>query len=205
MVSTLSEVTKPFLKKNVPQIKPGDTIKVHQVVREGNRERIQIFEGVVIAVKGAGISTTFKVRKISFGVGVERTYPLHSPRIIKIERVKSSTTRRAKLYYLRGLTGKAARLKNEKVDREVWEEKGAEAKIEEIEEAVAEDAEARAEEKAEEIETVEGVEPQALNDEVKADIAADESDEAVEQAETIGESSEEVAHNEASNEEKLQA
>lgn len=89
---------------------PGDTVKVHTKVVEGDSERIQIFDGVVLSRRGAGISESFTVRKISYGVGVERVFPLHSPRIDKIEIVKTGRVRRAKLYYLRGLSGKAARL-----------------------------------------------------------------------------------------------
>ncbi len=98
------------LKKNLPAFKAGDTVRVHMRVVEGDSERIQVFEGVVIRRRGGGISESFTVRKISFGVGVERIIPLHSPRIQKIEIVKSGKTRRAKLYYLRNLRGKAARL-----------------------------------------------------------------------------------------------
>ncbi len=98
-------------KKDVKvQFKSGDTVKVHFKVVEGGNERIQIFEGVVIQRKGSGLSETFTVRKISFGVGVERIFPIHSPRIDKIEVVKTGKVRRAKLYYLRNLSGKAARI-----------------------------------------------------------------------------------------------
>ena len=96
---------------------PGDTVKVHTKVVEGDSERIQIFDGVVISRRGSGISASFTVRKISYGVGVERVFPLHSPRIDKIEVVKTGKVRRAKIYYLRGLSGKAARLTE--VDKEV--------------------------------------------------------------------------------------
>ncbi|PKM97564.1 MAG: 50S ribosomal protein L19 [Elusimicrobia bacterium HGW-Elusimicrobia-3] len=89
---------------------PGDTVKVHTKVVEGDSERIQIFDGVVISRRGSGISASFTVRKISYGVGVERVFPLHSPRIDKIEVMKTGKVRRAKIYYLRGLSGKAARL-----------------------------------------------------------------------------------------------
>ena len=95
----------------------GDTVKVHTKVVEGDSERIQIFDGVVLSRRGSGISSSFTVRKISYGVGVERVFPLHSPRIEKIEVVKTGKVRRAKIYYLRGLTGKAARLTE--VDKEM--------------------------------------------------------------------------------------
>ena len=96
------------------RFEPGDTVKVHTKVVEGDSERIQIFDGVVIARRGSGVSETFTVRKISYGVGVERVFPVHSPRIEKIEVVKSGKVRRAKLYYLRNLQGKAARLQEVK-------------------------------------------------------------------------------------------
>lgn len=98
------------LRKDLPSFKAGDTVRVHMRVVEGDSERVQVFEGVVIRRRGGGISESFTVRKISFGVGVERIIPLHSPRIQKIEIVKSGKARRAKLYYLRNLRGKAARL-----------------------------------------------------------------------------------------------
>ena len=98
------------LKTNVPPFRPGDNVRVHVRVVEGDNERVQLFDGVVIGRKGAGVSETFTVRKISFGVGVERVFPVHSPRVEKIEIVRSNKVRRAKLYHLRALSGKAARL-----------------------------------------------------------------------------------------------
>lgn len=99
------------LRKDIPQFRPGDTVKVHVKVVEGNRERIQVFEGVVIDRKSGGVRETFTVRRVSYGVGVERSFPIHSPRIEKIDVVRRGIVRRAKLYYLRNLTGKAARIK----------------------------------------------------------------------------------------------
>lgn len=99
------------LKKDVPDFRPGDSVKVFVKVVEGTRERIQMFEGVVIARSGGAIRETFTVRRIASGVGVERTFPLHSPKIDRIEVSKRGIVRRAKLYYLRGLTGKAARIR----------------------------------------------------------------------------------------------
>lgn len=99
------------LRKDIPQFRPGDTVKVHVKVIEGSRERIQVFEGVVIDRKSGGVRETFTVRRVSYGVGVERTFPIHSPRIEKIEVARRGIVRRAKLYYLRNLTGKAARIK----------------------------------------------------------------------------------------------
>jgi large subunit ribosomal protein L19 len=109
-------VEQQQLRDDVPAFAPGDTLKVHVRVVEGNRQRVQIFEGVVIRRQGGGIRETFTVRKLSFGVGVERTFPLHSPIIEKIEVVTRGDVRRAKLYYLRDRVGKAARVK-EKRDR----------------------------------------------------------------------------------------
>ena len=99
------------LKQDVPALRPGDTVQVHVKVVEGSRERIQVFEGIVIKIKGSGIRETFTVRRVAYGVGVERTFPLHSPRIDKIVVKRHGKVRRAKLYYLRNLTGKAARIK----------------------------------------------------------------------------------------------
>jgi large subunit ribosomal protein L19 len=107
-------VEQPQLRKDIPEFNAGDTVKVHVKVVEGNRERVQVFEGVVIARRGEGIRETFKVRKVSFGVGVERTFPLHSPIIDKIERVVRGDVRRAKLYYLRDRVGKAAKIKEKR-------------------------------------------------------------------------------------------
>jgi large subunit ribosomal protein L19 len=101
------------LKSDVPAFNPGDTVAVHVKVVEGDKERIQVFQGVVIARKGEGINTTFTVRKVSEGIGVERIFPLHSPNVAKIERIREGNVRRAKLYYLSSLKGKAARI-NEK-------------------------------------------------------------------------------------------
>ena len=105
------EITQEQIKSDVPAFRPGDTVRVHVKVVEGTRERIQLFEGVVIKRHGGGISETFTVRKISYGVGVERAFPLHSPRVAQIEVVRYGKVRRAKLYYLRNLRGKVARIK----------------------------------------------------------------------------------------------
>jgi large subunit ribosomal protein L19 len=107
----IQEITKEQLRTDLPEFRPGDTVRVHVKVVEGNRERIQVFEGIVIKRRGAGISETFTVRKVSYGVGVERTFPVHTPKIAKLEVVRRGKVRRAKLYYLRQLRGKAARIK----------------------------------------------------------------------------------------------
>lgn len=104
-------VEQDYLRNDIPVFKAGDTIAVHYKVVEGNKERIQVFEGVVIRVNGGGIAKTFTIRKISAGVGVERIIPVNSPRIDKIEVLKVGKVRRSKLYYLRGLSGKKARIK----------------------------------------------------------------------------------------------
>jgi large subunit ribosomal protein L19 len=111
MSNIIAEITKEQLRTDLPEFRPGDTVRVHVKIQEGNRERIQAFEGVVIKRRGGGISETFTVRKVSYGVGVERTFPLHSPKIAKLEVVRRGKVRRAKLYYLRNLRGKAARIK----------------------------------------------------------------------------------------------
>ena len=111
MTDILLDVEKPSLRKGLPDFSPGDSIRVHVKVREGDKERIQIFEGVVIGMHRGGTRASFTVRKVSFGQGVERIFPLHSPTIQKVEVMRSAKVRRAKLYYLRDLKGKAARMK----------------------------------------------------------------------------------------------
>ena len=107
LVKVLSEQQ---LKSDLPELKIGDTVKVHAKIKEGNRERIQVFEGIIIAMKHSGINKTVTVRRISYGVGVEKTFPVHSPNIAKFEIVRRGKVRRAKLYYLRGRVGKAAKV-----------------------------------------------------------------------------------------------
>ena len=110
----LSKITASQLRDDHPHFRAGDTVRVHFTVREGEKERIQIFEGVVLGRSGGGIRETFTVRKISNGVGVERIFPVHSPKIAKIELAKIGRVRRAKLYYLRNLSGKAARIRSKR-------------------------------------------------------------------------------------------
>ena len=107
-------VDQANLRDDIPEFAAGDTVRVHVRVVEGNRERVQVFEGYVIAIRGAGVSKSFTVRKVSFGVGVERTFPMHSPIIAKIEKVATGDVRRAKLYYLRDRVGKAARVREKR-------------------------------------------------------------------------------------------
>ena len=112
----IEKITASQLRDDIPEFRAGDTIRVHAKIVEGTRERIQIFQGVVIKRHGAGISATYTVRKISNGVGVERTLPVHSPRVAKIEVVRYGRVRRAKLYYLRERTGKSARIPERRRD-----------------------------------------------------------------------------------------
>lgn len=102
---------------NIPTLTPGDTVKVSARIVEGERERIQVFQGVVISVRSGGIGANFTVRRVAYGVGVERTFPLYSPMVEKVEVMRHGKVRRAKLYYLRGLSGKAARIKEKRVDK----------------------------------------------------------------------------------------
>ena len=113
-MNTLDALDADSLRDDIPDFRPGDTVKVHVRVVEGNRSRIQIFQGVVIRRQGGGIRETFTVRKVSFGVGVERTFPVHTPVVEKIEVVTRGDVRRAKLYYLRELRGKAAKIKEKR-------------------------------------------------------------------------------------------
>ncbi len=107
----IADITKEYMKNDLPDFRPGDTVKVHVRIKEGDRERIQMFEGLVIKRRGGGVSETFTVRKNSYGVGVERTFPVHTPNIAKIEVLRKGLVRRAKLNYIRTLSAKAARIK----------------------------------------------------------------------------------------------
>ncbi len=111
MSNTLDFIEKEQMRADLAEFAPGDTVKVHMRIVEGDKERVQVFEGPVISRRGGGVRESFTVRKISYGIGVERTFPLHSPRIVKIEVVRRGKVRRAKLYYLRELRGRKARIK----------------------------------------------------------------------------------------------
>ena len=113
-MNTLDDLDATSLRSDIPAFRPGDTLKVHVRVIEGSRSRVQVFQGVVIRRQGAGLRETFTVRKVSFGVGVERTFPVHSPNIAQIEVATRGDVRRAKLYYLRELRGKAAKIKEKR-------------------------------------------------------------------------------------------
>ncbi|MBK5217113.1 MAG: 50S ribosomal protein L19 [Propionibacteriales bacterium] len=114
MTNAIDAVASASLRTDIPEFRAGDTLKVHVKVVEGNRSRIQMFQGVCLKIQGSGVGRTFTVRKVSFGVGVERTFPLHTPVIEKIEIATRGDVRRAKLYYLRNLRGKAAKIKEKR-------------------------------------------------------------------------------------------
>ena len=107
----IAQIEKSYLRDDLPTFGPGDTVKVHVRIKEGDKERVQVFQGAVISRKGGGINEMFTVRKVSSGIGVERVFPVNSPNIAKIERLRVGSVRRSKLYYLRELTGKSARIK----------------------------------------------------------------------------------------------
>jgi len=135
----ISQLEKTMFRENVPDFSSGDTIRVHVRIKEGDKERIQVFQGTVISRRGGGIGETFTVRKISGGIGVERVFPLHSPNVAKTERVRVGQVRRNKLYYLRELTGKSARIR---------EELGGARKIAAAQQKAEEEAQAAADEEA---------------------------------------------------------
>lgn len=141
----IHESTKNFLKKNIPDIRVGDTVKISFKITEGQKTRIQAFEGLVIAKKhGQGLDGTIKIRKISGGIGVERTFPLHSPLIVKFEKISSSKVRRAKLYFVRDLTAKQRRRRTgEKKNYASWEEAMGETELQKIEDDKIREAEAK--------------------------------------------------------------
>ncbi len=114
-MDTIGTFTNEQLKKDVPAFRIGDTVRVHNRIKEGNRQRVQLFEGTVIAKRGGGISETFTVRRVAYGCGVEKTFPLHSPNVENIEVIRAGKVRRAKLYYLRDKIGKGTKVK-EKID-----------------------------------------------------------------------------------------
>ena len=116
-MNKLQDIEKEYLRTDIPEFRSGDTLKVHVKVREGDKERIQLFQGVVISRRGSGTNESFTVRKMSGGIGVERVFPLHSPIIDKVEVLRRGRVRRAKLFYLRGLRGKAARIEERREDR----------------------------------------------------------------------------------------
>jgi large subunit ribosomal protein L19 len=110
-MNIIDRLEREQMRMDIPSFRPGDTVRVHVKIREGEKDRVQVFQGIVIVKKKGGIRSSFTVRKISYGIGVERVFPLHSPSIDKIEIVEKGLVRRSRLYYLRGLKGKAARVK----------------------------------------------------------------------------------------------
>lgn len=169
-------IDKAYLRSDIPEFRPGDTVKVHVRVVEAGRERTQVFQGVVIRRQGGGLQETFTVRKISFGVGVERTFPMHSPSIARLEIVSRGKVRRAKLYYLRELRGKKARIKERRIEGEDLAAVNA-AAVAEAEPDVEPEG---AEELEPELEAAEAEDPELDADEAPSDPEAP-SDEAGEQ------------------------
>jgi len=158
-------IDRDSLRDDIPDFRPGDTVKVHVRVVEGNRERVQVFQGAVMRRQGGGVQETFTVRKVSFGVGVERTFPVHSPTIAKIEVVTLGDVRRAKLYYLRDRHGKAAKIKERRIPRD---------KVVVAEPVVEDSAESTDVEELEEVDAVDAVEDVDVVDEVDVDQAVEE-------------------------------
>ena len=160
-------IDRDSLRDDIPEFRPGDTVKVHVRVVEGNRERVQVFQGAVMRRQGGGVQETFTVRKVSFGVGVERTFPVHSPTIAKIEVTTLGDVRRAKLYYLRDRHGKAAKIKERRIPR------GGKAAVGEVVEEVEVVAE------VDEVQTTEGdqVDDTVEEDTVEEDAAEEAADE----------------------------
>ena len=187
-------IEQAYLRSDIPQFRPGDTVKVHVRVVEGSRERVQVFQGVVIGRQNGGLRETFTVRKISFGVGVERTFPVHSPSIAKLEVVSRGQVRRAKLYYLRELRGKKARIKERRID---------DAKLAAMEEATRAAAEAARAEAADEADD----DAEAAAEVAEADVAMadDQPTEAAEVEAEAAASDGEAGDQEPADEEKAEA
>jgi large subunit ribosomal protein L19 len=143
-MNRIAQIEKAYLRDDLPDFKSGDTLKVHVKIKEGDKERVQVFQGTVISRRGGGTAATFTVRKITGGIGVERIFPLHSPNIDKIEKLRSGAVRRSKLYYLRELTGKSARIK-EQLDDVSKTSAAKAAKAKELAEKEAAESKAKAE------------------------------------------------------------
>jgi large subunit ribosomal protein L19 len=179
-------IERAYLRTDTPAFRPGDTVKVHVRVVEGSRERVQVFQGVVIRRQGGGLRETFTVRKISFGVGVERTFPVHSPSIAKLEIVSRGAVRRAKLYYLRELRGKKARIKERRID----ESKLASMEVQQLPEDEPDDVEPEDEleeptdESTQDVTQEETDEPTAVEAEASEDVGDEVSAEPQEQVES---------------------
>jgi large subunit ribosomal protein L19 len=172
-------IDRDSLRSDIPEFRPGDTVKVHVRVVEGNRERVQVFQGAVMRRQGGGVSETFTVRKVSFGVGVERTFPVHSPTIAKIEVATLGDVRRAKLYYLRERHGKAAKIKERRVARgKAASAMAAEAAVDEVDEDELLEDEVLDEDLAD----IEAVEDEEVDGAEEADEVADVTDVAPDEA-----------------------
>ena len=180
------------LKNKIPELKIGNTVRVHQRIKEGNRERIQVFEGIIIKKQGGGLNATFTVRKLSYGVGVEKTFLIHSPLVEKVELVRVGKARRAKLYYLRDRIGKAAKTK-EMVGARI-EDREIVVKEEVVEQPVAEEV-TTTEAPVQEAEVVETVEETPATEEVKEEVV-----EEAKETETVEEVVEEVKETETAEE-----
>jgi len=176
MMKTLDAIDAASLKRGIPTFRAGDTVKVHVRVVEGNKTRIQVFQGVVISRRGSGISESFTVRKVSYGVGVERTFPLHTPIIERIELVSRGDVRRAKLYYLRDLRGKAAKIREKReAYAQVMEDETDLADLEPLEDLAAAQAAAEAGEEIAGEDVAEELEADIVED-AEATNAAESSD-----------------------------
>jgi large subunit ribosomal protein L19 len=186
-------IDRDSLRDDIPDFRPGDTVKVHVRVVEGNRERVQVFQGAVMRRQGGGVSETFTVRKVSFGVGVERTFPVHSPTIAKIEVATLGDVRRAKLYYLRDRHGKAAKIKELRGTRGTKASAAAAAATAEAEEGEVEDVE------AEDLVDVEDIEVEEVED-VDADGAEADEVEGMDETEVTDEAADGEAAEEAADE-----
>jgi large subunit ribosomal protein L19 len=179
-------IDRDSLRSDIPDFRAGDTVKVHVRVVEGNRERVQVFQGAVMRRQGGGVQETFTVRKVSFGVGVERTFPVHSPTIAKIEVTTLGDVRRAKLYYLRERHGKAAKIKERRVARGPAKDAGGDAAVE-VDEVDVDEVEVDEVEELtlDDVELAEGDE--ALEAEAQDDAEAAADDEVVDEAEADAE------------------
>ncbi|MBU1083390.1 50S ribosomal protein L19 [Patescibacteria group bacterium] len=176
MIDTLAKTKK----SNLPEVHPGDVVRVHQKIKEGVKERIQVFEGIIIKTHGkVGPNATFTVRKIASGVGVERTYQLQSPLITKIEFKKGSKVNRAKLYYLRNLSGKALKMKEKKIDKTLWELVAKTDSEEATEEHIEEAIQAAAQKEDEQVTGASEEAEQDKVDEVKAEVVNQSDDDTV--------------------------
>ena len=174
----IKSIEREQLKTRIPDLKVGDTVRVHQRIKEGNRERIQVFEGIIIKKQGGSVNATFTVRRIAYGVGVEKTFLLHSPLVEKVEVVRVGKARRAKLYYLRDRVGKAAKTKENigaKIETKYKDLKEETVEEQVSEEPVSEEPVATEEVKAEEVKTEEvKTEEAPAKEEVKAEAKAEE-------------------------------